>query len=1259
MRVRERHVETTTRTSGRTRPGLPADPATRTAQPRAAPRADQPNVPVWRRRLRRTAKILLMTVAPILLLAAVAAGIVYVRLSHGPVSLMAFARQIERGIDASLVGLVAKVDDATVTLSRDGGLEIRLVNLRLTEEDGDLVASAPLAAVELSHSDLLFLRAVPERVFLIEPKLAVSYAEDTGFMLSFSGPDEAHAASNAAGAAKTEGARLPAPGSAAPGAAATPSDFSQRIKKVDLVRVLAESSARARRGEASTSALREIGLRDATVTFDYAGKKTELKVVDASVDLDHRKRSSVISGDAKFESSRGPWVLTFRTEDSERTNQLMLTTSVRDFVPAAIAGMVPQLGLLDMLDLPIAADASFGLSTAGELQVAKLAVELGKGQLRMPSAKGALQVDAGLLNATYDASKKQLTLAPSTVKAGDSHLTLEGSMASVKGEDGKSEWRFGLKAKEGVLAAEEFGVAGIPLEALVAEGRIVPLTGQTQVSRFLVQAGGAEIALDGELLTTGGSAGSRLEGKFSPMPLATLKALWPRAIAPEVREWVGRSVQRGTLKSGTMRHVSGSFLDAAGAGDKGDRLSIALEGADLQILAGKSNLPIEVPRALVRIENSALEVTVPDASIVAAPGRQVPLKGIKFVTLGADGATGELSLRSQAPLAVVMDAVRRENPELFEGGELPLQGLEGKVDSQFKVTVPLSGATAGDQVQVEGKARISDIQSKQHIGSLVLQGGTIDLDVNASGAKASGDLILNGVLAKVDWQHVFDSPDDKQPPFRLTARLDNSDRTQLGLDVNHLVQGDMPVEVTVERGVAPAPARVHVKADLTNADLLFKDIAWKKPAGRAAEVQFDVAKGRTQPLELQNFRISGDNIAVEGWLAVDAENEVREFYFPDFSLNVVSRLEVQGKLGANKVWDIKAKGSTFDGRDLFRSVVSLNQTDDPSLKPRKPAAGVDLVASVDTMIGHSGVSLRGVTLKLSERKEKLTQFEAQGTLDGGKPLAALLKPDASGPRVVFADSTDAGQVFKLVGFYPNIQGGRVRIEVNLDGKGAADKTGILWVDDFRILGDPVVSEVFSSTGSVGSSIDGTPQGQRKVVREVFEFDRMKVPFAAGHGQFVLEDSYLKGPIVGATIRGKVDYTTQRMNLGGTYVPLQGLNSALGGIPLLGDILNGPRGEGIFGITFAIQGPMSQPQVIVNPLSLVAPGIFREIFQVANPKTRVQLRNEGATQAPVEQRVRASSSSVEGSAQRGDAAPAAGAIDGWSSETSGGAATKKQ
>jgi hypothetical protein len=237
-----------------------------------------------------------------------------------------------------------------------------------------------------------------------------------------------------------------------------------------------------------------------------------------------------------------------------------------------------------------------------------------------------------------------------------------------------------------------------------------------------------------------------------------------------------------------------------------------------------------------------------------------------------------------------------------------------------------------------------------------------------------------------------------------------------------------------------------------------------------------------------------------------------------------------------------------------------------------------------------------------------------------------------------------------------MQGGRLRLDVALDGSGPAEKTGLLVVDNFRVLGDPVVMELVSSVDSGRPAIGGN----QSVAREVFDFTRLRAPFSVGYGQFVLQESYVKGPMLGATLRGKVDFKTKRVSIGGTYVPLQGLNGALGDIPVIGQILSGTQGEGVVGMTFAVQGPTSSPQVIVNPLSLVAPGIFRDIFQMTSMDPTIQVREDAGRDAPVINSPAPASGPANNKKQKGkpQATKAkktplkaeAQAIDGWSSTT---------
>jgi hypothetical protein len=1207
------------------------------------------------RRLSRFAHLATLVVGPIVLLSIAAAVIVYVRLLHGPVSLKTFCSEIEASINANLEGFTAAIDDAVITLAPDYTVELRLINLRLSEPDGDLVASAPTAAVELNKSVLWRLEAAPERVFLIEPRLVVSYTDAQGFALSIS---EAPAgATDGSGAAQPSSPLAPAgPPASAAGAAQGPTSLPPSFHRIDFARILAETSARARRGEAATSRIREFGVRNATVSVSYNGRMSEIRVDEAAVDLEHMKRRSVISGKATIASEKGPWSLAFRTDESDRRNFLKVTTQVQDFVPSTVANIAPGLELLGMFDTPMTGELALDLSAEGDLKSANLAVDLARGFVRLPSlTETPLLLDHGRLAMVYDAETRRLNLAPSTLDWGGSRITLEGAISSDPAAAGEPQWHFGLQSIDGVLSAQEFGVAPIPIESFKASGRVIPSEGLLQLAGLSLKAGGGEVSINGEVISGQESPSTRVEAWLSPMPLATLKAMWPRAAAPTARAWVGEQVTSANLKTASLKLLSGRFLEpeqgAEGAAPAGarERLSASMEITDLNMYPLPKSLPIEAPRATIRLENSSLEVTVPEAAIIASPTQKLPLKGVRLtiVDVRHEAPVAELALKSQTTLPALIDTLNHSQLNLAGQGPLPIEGVEGKVDGEIKISMPLiSGAHV---VKAEGKARITDLKGKSKEHRLDLQGGTIDINVSDIGVIAKGDMIVNGVVTKLHMHRILDAQPDMQPPLRISTTLDNSDRTQLGLDLNHLVQGPMGVEITVAHK-AEGPPSIHLRADLTNSELLFPDLAWRKVPGRAASADFDIDASTPDSIGLKNFRLVGDTIAVDGWLTIDDRREVSEFSFPNFSINVVSRLEVTGKIGTDKIWKISAKGSTFDAKDLFTSLVALGNTADTDIKPLNPAAGVDLTAEIDTVLGHSDLSLRGYKVKLSERNEQLTSLDGRGTLEGGKPFAIVLKPD--GPRKLYAESTDAGQTFKLIGFYPNLQGGRLKLEVDLEGRGAAEKSGVLWIEDFRVLGDPIISEVYSSAELSPGDVVQTKR-KRQVEREVFEFQRMKVPFSVGHGQFVLDDSYIRGPLLGASIRGKVDYNSRQLNLGGTYVPLQGINAAVCDIPLVGPIVAGFDCQGVFGITYAIQGPMAQPQVLVNPLSMFTPGILRGIMEMTTTNPQVQpLRDE--PRAPADKRVRASSSSNSSDGP-------VDSIDGWSSETTpaGSKAKKKQ
>ncbi|MEC9404627.1 MAG: AsmA-like C-terminal domain-containing protein, partial [Pseudomonadota bacterium] len=89
---------------------------------------------------------------------------------------------------------------------------------------------------------------------------------------------------------------------------------------------------------------------------------------------------------------------------------------------------------------------------------------------------------------------------------------------------------------------------------------------------------------------------------------------------------------------------------------------------------------------------------------------------------------------------------------------------------------------------------------------------------------------------------------------------------------------------------------------------------------------------------------------------------------------------------------------------------------------------------------------------------------------------------------------------------------------------------------------------------------------------------------------------LQGNALGGTVSGSVDLSQQTLNLTGTFVPIYALNNFFAKIPLLGFALGGNSGEGLIGVTYRLSGSVSDPVLSVNPISAIAPGIFRKMFE---------------------------------------------------------------
>lgn len=1154
------------------------------------------------RACKRCGRLSLEVCTGLIVVGIVALVLVYGRLSQGPISMSFLVVPVEKSVNGQLRGPSIDIGDAVVRLSDGGGIEFRLKSVRLYDQGGVVVAEAPFASVGLSARALFAGKLAAGSVELIGPRVLLHVRDDDSIALTVDAQTgETPPASNV-------------PATVATGRGATRTADKPTVSLVPAIDALFNKLGA---GEGTTSYLHSFGIRDAEFFVARDERVTRWQVREFEVDLERRERQSVLTGRANVGGDTRSWDMTFEVAQLDGYNNLSLGMRVEDVVPRELGTEFAMLSPLRSLDMPVTAALSAEMAHDGRITAASGEFVLGQGRIFAPwNEKHPAAIDGGTVHFTYSDRAGRFELKPSTLRWGQSRMTLAGNVTAEArpqsaDPDSPRDWTYKFGTTDIALAAEQYGLPAIAIDGVGARGRILADGRRILIDAFRVQAADAFIALKGAIEDAPGSPAVQLTGEISPMPVAFVKLIWPKFAAPGAREWIGESVSAGSISGGRVDvDIPGGILHTLE--DDGD---LPPESVDVRI--GTDNLVISYIDGMPEIATGAGTIMLRGRRFVFnVPESRIDLPGREPVTL-EDGQVvigdlrlhipdGEINFRIAAPADAAYDLLNHDPLNYASEAGIEPRGLSGRLKGSFGLKVPLAQDLEFSDIGIRGRATLSDPGASGLAGDYAVDGGQLVFDVNDKALHAEGDVLVRGVPINAEWQRIFGAAEALQPGLRLRASLDEQDRKDLGLDINHVMRGEVPLTITITR--RDGERRARFEADLTGAELFFINVASRKPPGESALLTFDITEDADGRKVLKDVRMVGDDIAIAGSVTIGKDGLPVAFDFPTFSPSLLTRLAISGTRDAQNVWRVRADGDTYDGREFFRSLFSKGKLAED--QPERPARawGVQITAQIKTVMGYNDTVINNLTAQIRKQSGELTELSVNGRLAGEAPLAVRLRKQPGEPRYLLAEATDAGAAFRLVGLYSRMSGGEMSLRVNLDGLGDAERIGTLYAWNFAVLGDEVVDQVlFGDERGIGRPSER--QGRVQKRRSQIDFNVMRVPFSVGNGQFILRDAVINGPLLGATMRGEIDLKRDRIKLSGTYVPVYGLNAAIGSVPILGDLLTGRRGEGIFGMTFAIRGAVDNPEVLVNPVSAVAPGFLRQIFEFDQSSPPRAIRDE--------------------------------------------------
>lgn len=1094
----------------------------------------------------------------------IAAGLWWL-LANGPISLDIATPWLTAAI-AENFGNQFRIDIGSTVLERDehGRSAMRIRDVRVRDRNGTVIASAPKAEVGFSSSSLLSGRPRAERLNLVGAELAVRIEADGRVSVS-TGADQHPLATASPLAARGT------PGAVDLDRAADPKhdwqeNFAAFLAWIDSLGALGLDG-----GD-----LTEVGLKSGNLVVDDRRNGQQSRFENIHLSLT-RPRAGTLEFELGSEDAARPWQIVasmkpggygLRAVDLEARKILL-----RDLLLALRMGD----GQIDA-DVPISGMLRADIARDGTPQFASGRMIVGPGAFTDAKAPAArIAIDRAELSLDWNAEQRVLTM-PFQIVSGGTRMTLSARLEAPR--DPTGTWAVSLGGGSVVLAPTNSDEEPLLLNRVLARGRIDPVAHRLNIDQAEASGKGVGVALSGNLDFSTADPRLAIGMAARNMSATAFRQMWPPFINPEVRNWVIERMSGGTIEQGEIAtNAPLSTLRSGGPPVPDDGLSIQVISSGTTVRPF-DNLPeIRDADLVTRIKGRTATVTLGRGVVELPSGRRLTLANGVFEVPDTDikNPPAKVRARVEGPVAAAAELLSMER--LRDAAGIPPTidpaTTRGNVLATLNLAMPLNEQVKPGSIAYTIAADIVNFSADRVLMSQKIEAQTLRAVANNQGYQLKGDMRIGGAPASVELRHASGEADAE---VRLAGTLDEAARSRLGLDPAGGIAGPVSIKVNGRIGFsADQETRLAVDADFAQTRIDNPFPGWTKPANRAARASFTYV-GHGKAARLDDIAFDGAGASFRGGVEFDQNGDIATATFPVFGLVEGDKANLKVERTPDNLFKIVLRGDAFDGRGLVKA--SMSGSGDTR---QRKATGFDfdLDTKLGTVSGYMGEVLRNLDLRLVRRGGIIRNLVLNARFAGEGVLQGELRGKASERQIAYVESTDAGALFRFTDIYSRMVGGQTWIAIDLPTPEGGRQDGLVDVREFAVRGESALDSV--AAGAPSGAGNGVP------------FSRMRVKFTRTPGKMSIHEGLLTGPTVGATIDGIMDYASNELHMRGTFVPLYGLNSAFGEIPIVGFLLGGK--EGLIGsMTYEVVGSPGAPVLRVNPISMVAPGFVRKFLE---------------------------------------------------------------
>ena len=760
-------------------------------------------------------------------------------------------------------------------------------------------------------------------------------------------------------------------------------------------------------------------------------------------------------------------------------------------------------------------------------------------------------------------------------------LPVSGTLAvSLSASLTVEDINFDLTGGAGEILAPEFYKKPLPVTQLRLRGRATEVFAKFVIDEASIDVGGPIATLSGEGTRQDRSLDIKLDARAEAVPANRLAKLWPAKVGVNARAWITKNIKDGVVDVATLSTTATISLD------------------DLEkFKLGKATGDIDIRGATIHYLRP-----MPPVRKVSGKGR---FDGVNLVFDLRGGALGELKVESgtvaingltgKSPVETVriegnIAGPVRDALVLLDQDPLNLIspfGIDPAQTSGTQITnvvfgFPLLNSLTVEQVDIAASARLQNIVAPAGVTEANISQGNFDLTVDTKTLVAKGEGALSGIPVNVTWTENFTDETKLRTRYEVKTVLDDSGRETFGLAAAPYLLGPVGTELTYEIATDGAERGV-ARLNLTDATLTLEEFGWRKPPGQQATAILEIAGRGGVISEISKIAITAPGLSADGRATLTNGSDGQALSELELTRLVLGESDVSLRVafGDDGVPDVVIGGEKLDLRMQIREAFGDGDDQPPALRVR-----IDDLNPVRSIRLGEETALQNPRGRIAHDGENWTSIDLKGSLSNAGQVDLQLRT-VDGQREISIESDDGGGLLRALDWVKTVEGGALKVVgtfINSDGNETL--SGQITLEDFKLNESSVAVRLLSlvSFSGIGDALSGTGISMRRV----------EIPFELTDDEMRIGDSKARGAGVGILANGRIDRRAEQIELEGEIAPFKVINGLLGIIPLIGPIITG-GGDGILAATFTVDGPLEDPNPLVNPLSLFAPGIFRRAF----------------------------------------------------------------